>query len=278
MRIIIVFSVIVTSFFFSSRVCAQSNPVPDSSFEVWSTGQPAGWTVNPDLIFQSSDAHSGLWAAGGRVVNGVDSAPFIQTSFPIAYRPDAFEGYYKLSSTGGDEIMMFCALICSGSPVAQAIFVDSSSTTEYKHFSIPIIYSEEQMPDGVLILVEMQNSNSVLHPGSNFVVDDIALSRAVFDPLVSVDPGPKPFQFSLVQNYPNPFSQSTQISFTSAGAYAEVSVVNLLGMEVAQIFSGELAAGNHIFTWNAGENEPGMYECVVRINGQIQRIPLAHLQ
>ncbi len=83
---------------------------------------------------------------------------------------------------------------------------------------------------------------------------------------------------SQIQSYPNPFSQSTTISFTSpeSGA-AEVSVVNLLGSEVARLYSGELAQGKHSFTWNPQGAAQGMYECVVRMNGHVERASLVRL-
>ena len=82
-----------------------------------------------------------------------------------------------------------------------------------------------------------------------------------------------------IQNYPNPFSQFTTISFSSPdGGAAEVSIVNLLGAEVARIFSGELGAGEHTFTWDARGMAPGMYECIVRMNGHQERIPMVVLR
>ncbi len=79
--------------------------------------------------------------------------------------------------------------------------------------------------------------------------------------------------------YPNPFSQSTQISFTSQDdGYADVSVVNMLGEEVARIFEGELGAGEHSFTWDAISLPQGMYESVVRQGEQMQRISVVRLR
>ncbi len=75
--------------------------------------------------------------------------------------------------------------------------------------------------------------------------------------------------------YPNPFSQSTQIAFTSASGYAEVSVMNLLGVEVARIFYGELDGGVHSFTWDALGAAAGTYFCIVRMNGGVERVPMA---
>ncbi|HET6400583.1 MAG TPA: T9SS type A sorting domain-containing protein, partial [Candidatus Kapabacteria bacterium] len=76
--------------------------------------------------------------------------------------------------------------------------------------------------------------------------------------------------------YPNPFSQSTEITFTSESAgYADVSIVNLLGLEVAHLYSGELAAGEHSFAWSKPTGLPdGMYECLVRMNGRVETLPM----
>jgi len=76
--------------------------------------------------------------------------------------------------------------------------------------------------------------------------------------------------------YPNPCSQSVTITFSCASSgSAEVTIVNLLGATVARIFSGELGAGEHLFSWDASNAVPGMYECVVRANGSYQRLPLS---
>ncbi|MDP4198783.1 MAG: T9SS type A sorting domain-containing protein [Bacteroidota bacterium] len=82
-----------------------------------------------------------------------------------------------------------------------------------------------------------------------------------------------------VSAYPNPFSQSTTISFTpEAGGHADVSIVNLLGVEVARIFSGELAAGEHTFTWDAIGLPAGTYECLIRMNGRVEMVPVIRLR
>jgi photosystem II stability/assembly factor-like uncharacterized protein len=82
--------------------------------------------------------------------------------------------------------------------------------------------------------------------------------------------------------YPNPLSQSTTISFSpEASGYAEISIVNLLGVEVARVFSGELQAGEHQFVWQAQAKAcatPGMYECVVRMNGHVETLPMMLLR
>ena len=84
-----------------------------------------------------------------------------------------------------------------------------------------------------------------------------------------------PVTLKLEQNYPNPFSQSTTIRFTAPdhGA-AQVTIVNLLGEEVARLFSEEVNAGEHSFTWDAHGVTPGMYECVLKMNDRVQQMPM----
>ncbi|MDP4287608.1 MAG: hypothetical protein Q8922_06705 [Bacteroidota bacterium] len=75
---------------------------------------------------------------------------------------------------------------------------------------------------------------------------------------------------SRLSLFPNPFSQSTTISFTpETSGYADISIVNLLGVNVARLFSGELTAVEHTFTWNPAGLPDGMYECLVRMNGRV---------
>jgi hypothetical protein len=86
-----------------------------------------------------------------------------------------------------------------------------------------------------------------------------------------------PFILTGIQSYPNPFSQSATITFSCAEpGVGEVTIVNLLGAEVAHIFSGELGAGEHSFSWDASGVASGMYEWVVRTCGGVQRIPIIH--
>jgi hypothetical protein len=56
----------------------------------------------------------------------------------------------------------------------------------------------------------------------------------------------------------------------------DVTIYNLLGSEVARLFSGELGAGPHSFEWDASGVAAGVYECVVRVGGEVRRIPVLH--
>jgi hypothetical protein len=71
---------------------------------------------------------------------------------------------------------------------------------------------------------------------------------------------PLPFSFALQQPYPNPFNAqlSIPVSFTGAGRI-DISVHNLLGQKVAQLFSGKTTGSEMVFPWNAANVGSGVY-------------------
>jgi hypothetical protein len=70
----------------------------------------------------------------------------------------------------------------------------------------------------------------------------------------------RPQEFELSQNYPNPFNPATQISYTiPQSGQVTLKVFNVLGMEVATLFSGVQDAGNHQATFDASRLASGVY-------------------
>ncbi len=64
-----------------------------------------------------------------------------------------------------------------------------------------------------------------------------------------------PNTFALKQNYPNPFNPSTTIAFgLPENANVRLTVFNVVGERIAELYSGELSAGYHSIVWN-GRNQ-----------------------
>ncbi len=77
-----------------------------------------------------------------------------------------------------------------------------------------------------------------------------------------------PSVFSLEQNYPNPFNPSTKISFSVAvDSKVDVTIFNVLGQEIASIFSGNISAGKHNINFDASNLNSGMYVYKMTANG-----------
>jgi hypothetical protein len=69
-----------------------------------------------------------------------------------------------------------------------------------------------------------------------------------------------PAQYALYPNYPNPFNPITVIAFDlpTTGEVA-LSVFDLLGREVARLERDVLAAGRHVYQWDASSVASGVY-------------------
>ena len=60
-----------------------------------------------------------------------------------------------------------------------------------------------------------------------------------------------PEKFALYDNFPNPFNPTTQITNDlPEDAYTELTVWNIMGQQVATVYSGNLNAGRHSVTFN----------------------------
>ncbi len=69
-----------------------------------------------------------------------------------------------------------------------------------------------------------------------------------------------PASFSLSQNYPNPFNPTTQIEYRIAkSGFVSLKVYNLLGQEVATLFSGDEQPGNYSATFDGSKLASGLY-------------------
>lgn len=67
-------------------------------------------------------------------------------------------------------------------------------------------------------------------------------------------------EVTLGQNYPNPFNSQTEIEFTVPIATdARLTVLNVLGQEIAEPFRGSVSAGPHRVSFDAGAMSAGVY-------------------
>jgi outer membrane protein assembly factor BamB len=69
-----------------------------------------------------------------------------------------------------------------------------------------------------------------------------------------------PHEWTLGQNFPNPFNPSTSISFSlPLKSFVSLKIFDLIGREVATLVSEQMPAGNYSKVWNANEIPSGIY-------------------
>ena len=67
-----------------------------------------------------------------------------------------------------------------------------------------------------------------------------------------------PENFSLAQNWPNPFNASTVISFGLPwDSHVRLGIYDIMGREVRRLIDDQLPAGYHQATWNGRDNDGG---------------------
>jgi uncharacterized membrane protein len=71
--------------------------------------------------------------------------------------------------------------------------------------------------------------------------------------------------YNIIKAFPNPFNPSTTISVELAQAgESEITVTDLMGRKVQELFKGYMAAGTHTIKFNAGTLASGVYFCTLR--------------
>jgi len=98
-------------------------------------------------------------------------------------------------------------------------------------------------------------------------------------PLVLEEPGQISTEFSLDQNFPNPFNPSTTISYhLSRPATVKLEIFDLAGKRVAILVDGWKGAGNHSVQWNARNTASGIYIYRMQYQGKVQTRPMVLLK
>ena len=89
-------------------------------------------------------------------------------------------------------------------------------------------------------------------PGGAFVF----LNQGVSATAVAAETMATPSTFALGANYPNPFNPATTIPVSVAGTGdVDLTIYNVLGQPVRQVWNGPLAAGEHRLTWDGRDGQ-----------------------
>ncbi len=109
-------------------------------------------------------------------------------------------------------------------------------------------------PSGNVIVSSGGQIGSSRVPGQGFFV-----LRPTSAPVATEDPG-VPDRFDLDQNYPNPFYETTIISFSlPLSSRVRINVYDVLGRSVRQLIDQHMPSGRHSVTWEPADLPSGVY-------------------
>lgn len=99
---------------------------------------------------------------------------------------------------------------------------------------------------------------------------DVYFSKSLTTTSIEENDNIHPTSFILLENYPNPFNQSTTISYTlTTDEQVEINIYNIQGLLVKKIDCGQKSSGKHIVYWNGKDNQnnnvgTGIYFCYLK--------------
>jgi len=82
-----------------------------------------------------------------------------------------------------------------------------------------------------------------------------------------------PTEFSVSQNFPNPFNPTTNVRVTvPVRSQIRLAIYNLLGQRVSTLYEGAIDAGISWYTWNGKDEHQsdvtsGVYFCRLETDG-----------
>jgi len=99
---------------------------------------------------------------------------------------------------------------------------------------------------------------------------NVYFSKSITTTSIEENDNIHPISFILLENYPNPFNQSTTISYTlTTDEQVEINIYNIQGQLVKRLVCGQKSSGKHIVYWDGKDDQnnnvgTGIYFCYLK--------------
>lgn len=267
----------LTTLLFASNISAQ---IPNEGFEQWSGSNPVSWVSGNvegfTFVTPSGNPLSGQFAARletksimGNLVPAVLSAGSDGEGFPVSQRHGQLSFYYKFSKTVSTAYLFVSVGFKKGEDgIGAGVLAINTPADNYTPVTIPVTYINEEIPDLGVILIQVTDQNlSPAASGSYAEIDDLSFSilTDVNDESAGVN------DFSLEQNFPNPFNPSTRINYQIAkDNFVTLKVYDIIGNEVAALVNNQQPAGKYSVDFNSANLPSGVYLYRLQAGNYIQ--------
>ncbi len=222
----------------------------------------SNWTFNTNGTGSFSSVAPGIVGAKAGQVSITTAGTIVQLFQP------------SVSLSAGNEYRLsFKAFSTTGHDVQVSVFKHASPFTPYgltnQFFNLTNAWAEYSVDFFAGGFVGSVNDARLRFwlapydaPGDVYQFDDVKLELlpAPADGGTGIVEAQVPSEFTLAQNFPNPFNPSTTIIYTlPVDAHVTLEVIDMLGQRVAMLAHGSMEAGYHDAVFNASANASGMY-------------------
>jgi hypothetical protein len=116
----------------------------------------------------------------------------------------------------------------------------------------------------IMQVLSMDANNNLVLPDTDWTECELIYANTMFTE--SFDD----FQVNLLQNYPNPFFEKTNIAFSVPDTqYVKLEVYNAEGKRVAVLVNRQVKKGQYIVSFNANDLNGGIYLCRLQTNSGV---------
>lgn len=202
---------------FSGNLFSQN--VLNPGFESWTTGHPNNWYdngFNPYYtVVQSTDAHSGTYAAKGQVVPvgsftlppTLSSSPNGSYGFTMTQAFTTLDFWYKFISDSSDVLDVTAVVYDISHFIIGTGNFQFGAAGSYAHGTVTVTYTGSN-PASCNVFFTINNTiSSHTHAGSYFILDDVAMTNpsGIQTPVGSTE---------FLSAFPNPASNVVTINYS----------------------------------------------------------------
>ncbi|HYE96468.1 MAG TPA: T9SS type A sorting domain-containing protein, partial [Rubricoccaceae bacterium] len=253
---------------------AGNNRVARVPFELWNVGDPADPADDvrmiPALLLPAGQSYLTDWTNQFPGTDPWTAGPRSRITQPVYFfMPDRPDGYARFEQ----DALAFGGAGAVYHPNADGdTQVDINPATGQpcpnQHYYVNFCYEgagNRVYTIGRLAFADLANDGTTPPPGT-------IIRFAITDPEIvgnEPEPGGAPLAFVLGAPYPNPFNPRAVVPFElSEPGAVRLTVVDVLGREVAMLANGLLPAGRHTATLDGARLASGVYVVVLDAGGQ----------
>lgn len=232
--------------------------------EFSSTGGPIA-VISVEGLSNSADAKSPFNIIGGSV-NG--------TSLPrISYLEPIILHFYEPNTNNPTQVDRVGAWNDpTGSIIILKIFDDSGSiidsVTAEQGFFVGLSYPN--ISSASFTYLSTQSS-------AGFSLDDVTIGKNQTTSLnQNIESSPRKEKFITINSvYPNPPNNIVNVEYEiSESSEISISIYDMTGKKIKQIFEGFNSAGQYNFSWDASDSPNGIYNCLIQGGNETTSIKL----